>query len=116
MLIFTHSEEMSETDYRFYKSSFDNLKYANMNVVIFAGQNKYDVCLRAAVPLTVPPRTSSIVSALHEGGACRISGAFQIHRDPLLMDYMGNMPYMSERYVADLFMIQPTTRFRLNWD
>lgn len=34
------SEEMKEADYKYYKTAFDNLKHANMNVSIFAGQTE----------------------------------------------------------------------------
>ena len=57
---------------KYFKSTFDYLKSHNINVVMFSGKHN----------------EASIASALHDGGASRISGAFSIHKYPRVMAYL----------------------------
>eukprot|EP00005_Dracoamoeba_jomungandri_P005902 CAMPEP_0174262382 /NCGR_PEP_ID=MMETSP0439-20130205/12941_1 /TAXON_ID=0 /ORGANISM="Stereomyxa ramosa, Strain Chinc5" /LENGTH=743 /DNA_ID=CAMNT_0015347079 /DNA_START=173 /DNA_END=2401 /DNA_ORIENTATION=- len=81
------SRELKESEFEFFQYSFDNLKRANMNVVIFSGH------------------TNNIQCALQGAGANRISGAFQVHQNPSLMDYMGNHGIAVELGLTDMFRI-----------
>jgi len=65
-------KEISSTDFHYYHSTFDYLKRHSMHVVMLAG--------------TTDART--ITTALHEGGASRISGAFAVHTFPRLMNHL----------------------------
>jgi len=68
------SEEFPYAALKYFLSTFHYLKANNMNVAIFAGTSDVD----------------SIISALAEGGATRISGAFAVHKFPRLMNHMSN--------------------------
>jgi len=65
-------EDVSADAMKYFKSTFDYLKSYNINVVMFSGKHN----------------EASIAAALHEGGACRISGAFSIHKYPRVMAYL----------------------------
>jgi len=57
---------------KYFQSTLYDLKNNNINVVFYAGQKS----------------AGTITTALHQGGATRISGAFQVHTDPQLMEYL----------------------------
>lgn len=71
------------------------LKDEHMNVCIAAG--KHD------------PRT--IVTALHDGGASRVSGAFSIHHKPSVMAYFGRRPH----YYLVLNTVSPSFYSNRTW-
>jgi len=60
--------------FRFFKSTFDFLKSHNVNVAMVAGLTG----------------VGTIVTAIHEGGASRLSGCFQLHYFPRLMNYLAS--------------------------
>jgi len=60
--------------FRFFKSTFDFLKSHNVNLAMVAGITGVD----------------TIVTAIHEGGASRLSGCFQVHKYPRLMNYIAS--------------------------
>ena len=60
--------------FRFFKSTFDFLKSHNVNLAMVAGITGVD----------------TIVTAIHEGGASRLSGCFQLHYFPRLMNYLAS--------------------------
>jgi len=60
--------------FRFFKSTFDFLKSHNVNLAMVAGLTGLD----------------TIVTAVHEGGASRLSGCFQLHTFPRLMNYIAS--------------------------
>lgn len=62
-----------DSQFEFCPQVLKYLKDEHMNICIAAG--KKDV--------------RTIVTALHDGGATRISGAFSIHQKPSLMNYFG---------------------------
>jgi hypothetical protein len=91
--------DLQASEYEFFRGTFDYLKRNNANVNISAGRTEY-VGLHLLSPpplsstswLTPGPRAcspSNVVKAIHEGGACRVSGAYQVHRSPDLMNYCG---------------------------
>ena len=47
----------------------------------------------------------SVTSALHSAGACRISGGFDIHTHPVLMNYMAEHSIPVELGLTDRFHI-----------
>eukprot|EP01104_Vermistella_antarctica_P015914 TRINITY_DN5322_c0_g1_i1.p1 TRINITY_DN5322_c0_g1~~TRINITY_DN5322_c0_g1_i1.p1 ORF type:complete len:817 (-),score=184.20 TRINITY_DN5322_c0_g1_i1:17-2344(-) len=70
-------DDLSPATYECMGSTFEFLKQNHMNVVLAAGRgddNSYD----------------TLVHALHDGRASRISGAFNIHRFPKVLDYFAN--------------------------
>eukprot|EP01112_Ceratiomyxa_fruticulosa_P016878 TRINITY_DN515_c0_g6_i2.p1 TRINITY_DN515_c0_g6~~TRINITY_DN515_c0_g6_i2.p1 ORF type:complete len:791 (+),score=159.06 TRINITY_DN515_c0_g6_i2:740-3112(+) len=66
--------DLSSSEYPLCKTIFDFLKSHQINVVMSAGSE--DV--------------GTVVKALHEGGAHRISGGFRTHTFPRLMGYMAS--------------------------
>ena len=60
--------------FHFFKSTFDFLKSHNVNLAMVAGITGVD----------------TIVTAIHEGGASRLSGCFQLHYFPRLMNYLAS--------------------------
>jgi len=60
--------------FRFFKKTFDLLKSHNINIAMVAGIDTVD----------------TIMTAIQEGGASRLSGCFQVHTFPRLMDYMAS--------------------------
>jgi len=68
------NEEINQESMNFFKETFYYLKEHNINVSIFAGSNT----------------VQSIVTAISEGGARRISGAFKLHDFPRYMSYCAN--------------------------
>jgi adenosine deaminase len=67
-------DDLSEKEYQFFRATFALLKDENFNVVCAAGRKD----------------TETIIPAIHLGGASRISGAFQMHDDPDVMNYLVN--------------------------
>jgi len=65
---------MPSDSFRFFKSTFDFLKSHNVNLAMVAGLTGLD----------------TIVTAIHEGGASRLSGCFQLHTFPRLMNYLAS--------------------------
>eukprot|EP01130_Rhizamoeba_saxonica_P011136 TRINITY_DN4612_c0_g2_i1.p1 TRINITY_DN4612_c0_g2~~TRINITY_DN4612_c0_g2_i1.p1 ORF type:complete len:668 (+),score=125.35 TRINITY_DN4612_c0_g2_i1:257-2260(+) len=72
--IYGSQDEIPYNLVRYYLSTFNYLKNNNLNVSIYAGYKKVD----------------SIVTALSEGGARRLSGAFQLNISPRLVNYCSN--------------------------
>jgi len=60
--------------FRYFKKTFDLLKSHNINIAMVAGIDTVD----------------TIMTAIQEGGASRLSGCFQVHTFPRLMDYMAS--------------------------
>ncbi|ELR14824.1 adenosine deaminase [Acanthamoeba castellanii str. Neff] len=83
------TRDLQASEYEFFRGTFDYLKRNNANVNISAGR-------------TDP---SNVVKAIHEGGACRVSGAYQVHRSPDLMNYCANHSIPIELGLADRFSI-----------
>ena len=63
---------ISKDSVRYFERVFDFLKDHNVNVTIYAGA--YDA--------------KTIATAIHHGGATRISGGFAVHSDPQIIDYL----------------------------
>ena len=61
--------ELATESFPFFQSTFHMLKNESVNVVMYA----------------VGPTSAS--SAIHDGGASRLSGCFELHRAPALLDY-----------------------------
>jgi hypothetical protein len=59
------------------------LKDHHINIVIAAGRTNPD----------------TTITALHDGGASRISGAFSIHQEPVIMDYFGTNNFTPDAYL-----------------
>ena len=79
------SKDLPPSEYKFYQSTFDYLKDASVPVVMAAGSQSPD----------------TIVSALSDGGASRISGGFQIHKEPNLFNYVADLSVPLELGVTD---------------
>ncbi|KAL6047960.1 Adenosine deaminase [Balamuthia mandrillaris] len=77
--------ELNYNEFEFYQHTFDYLKRNSMNIVMFSGKTN----------------TQNIIAALHDGGAWRISGAFQAHTDPTLMGYIANHSIPVELQLTD---------------
>ena len=60
------------SSFRFFMSTFEYLKANNVNVTMVAGIKE----------------TDTIMTAIHDGGASRLSGAFQLHTLPRFMNYV----------------------------
>jgi len=88
------TRDLKASEYEFFRGTFDFLKRNNVNVNISAGR-------------TDP---SNVVKALHEGGACRVSGAYQIHRSPDLMNYCANHSIPIELGLSEIFFIANTRK------
>ena len=64
-------DPVDSASFRFFTSTFEYLKANNVNVSMVAGVQG----------------AQSILTAIHDGGASRVSGAFQLHTFPRLMNY-----------------------------
>eukprot|EP00026_Physarum_polycephalum_P003424 Phypoly_transcript_03435.p1 GENE.Phypoly_transcript_03435~~Phypoly_transcript_03435.p1 ORF type:complete len:770 (+),score=83.44 Phypoly_transcript_03435:62-2371(+) len=70
-----HGDDIAPADYPFFASTFDYLKMHHLNFVMTAGNSE----------------VGSVVKAIQEGGANRISGGFLAHTFPRLMNYMATL-------------------------
>ncbi|EFA77527.1 adenosine deaminase [Heterostelium album PN500] len=66
------SEQIPPSEMHYYSKTLDYLKSENFNIVQFCGKSDID----------------SVVSTIHVSGASRLSGAFQIHKYPRMMQYL----------------------------
>jgi adenosine deaminase len=64
--------DLAAADYRHYRRAFEFLQRSYVNVAIYAGASN----------------VHSLIAALHDGFAARISGAFTSHRNPRLLNYL----------------------------
>eukprot|EP00028_Trichosphaerium_sp_Am-I-7-wt_P002935 CAMPEP_0168539588 /NCGR_PEP_ID=MMETSP0405-20121227/21924_1 /TAXON_ID=498012 /ORGANISM="Trichosphaerium sp, Strain Am-I-7 wt" /LENGTH=739 /DNA_ID=CAMNT_0008569193 /DNA_START=17 /DNA_END=2236 /DNA_ORIENTATION=- len=67
-------EELDASNYKYFLSTFEYLKKHRVNVSIASGSHS----------------SESIISAVHMGGGRRLSGAFKMHENPTLMNYLAN--------------------------
>jgi hypothetical protein len=65
------------------------LKDNNMNVCIAAGKRRQVIVCLESDAMTHQHRSETILTAFHDGGASRISGAFSIHKKPEYMAHFG---------------------------
>ncbi|KAM9975803.1 hypothetical protein ACTFIW_013193 [Dictyostelium discoideum] len=68
------ADPISPTESRHFSQTFSLLKENNFNLVQFAGKSDVE----------------SLISTIHCSGSTRLSGAFQSHKIPRLMSYLGN--------------------------
>ncbi|KAF2073483.1 hypothetical protein CYY_005192 [Polysphondylium violaceum] len=68
------TETISPSEIKHFSQTFDLLKRHHFNLVQNSGTS--DI--------------GSLVSTIHQAGAARLSGAFQLHKYPRLMSYVGN--------------------------
>eukprot|EP01116_Phalansterium_solitarium_P019228 TRINITY_DN5309_c0_g1_i1.p1 TRINITY_DN5309_c0_g1~~TRINITY_DN5309_c0_g1_i1.p1 ORF type:complete len:847 (-),score=257.76 TRINITY_DN5309_c0_g1_i1:93-2633(-) len=66
--------DLPPSGFQYFQSTFDFLKWNNINVVMTAGTAD----------------AQHIVPSLYDAGASRISGGFQLHRDPDLLNYVAD--------------------------
>lgn len=76
--------DIKGSDYHFYASTFEYLKTNSMDLVMTAGNSEWVFKLTLIHTLSnwFIFSVGSVVKAIHEGGASRISGAFTAHTFP----------------------------------